>query len=118
MIAIAAASLVIDADTLRHPDGGSNVRLTGAGDVPYDAPETHRPECDEEVRLGALATMVVERLVSAPDVAACLYVYPDKGGGFGRRLGTLYVGGHDLGNVLAALNLARPAMNYDWCAAP
>lgn len=45
------AAMIVDGDTVRLP--GENARLTGVGNVPFDTPETWRPECRSEAKLGA-----------------------------------------------------------------
>ena len=48
------AAMIIDGDTVRLD--GANARLTGEGNVPFDAPETWRPERRSEAELGTQAT--------------------------------------------------------------
>ncbi|SHE80010.1 hypothetical protein SAMN05444339_10298 [Loktanella atrilutea] len=108
IIAITAA-MIIDGDTVRLP--GENARLTRAGDAPFDAPETWRPDCRSEARLGAQATGVVRSMMPGE---LCIIGY--GAGGYGRHLAVLYgEDGRDVGQALLDMGLAQPAMSYDWC---
>ena len=103
------AAMIVDGDTVRT--SGANIRLTGAGNVPYDTPETWKPQCRSEARLGALATGTVRGLMPG---AVC--IIGRGNGGYGRDLGVLYTAdGRDVGDVLLSRGLARRSKNADWC---
>ena len=103
------ADQIVDGDTVRTD--GPNVRLTGEGDVPFDTPETFRPECAREAELGAQATELLRSLMPGR-----LVIIDEGGGGFGRDLGVLYGSdGEDVREALLDAGLAKASMNADWC---
>ncbi|KGB81871.1 hypothetical protein JT55_11075 [Rhodovulum sp. NI22] len=94
------------------PDGsGSTARLVG-----FDTPETYRPECPAERRLGLQATAyLTRRLDSAAQVAVTSGGGRDK---YGRMLLRLYVDGRDIGQDMMAQGLAVPydgGKRINWC---
>ncbi|WOI54977.1 hypothetical protein [Palleronia sp. LCG004] len=103
------ADMIIDGDTVRTE--GPNIRLTGEGDVAFDTPETWRPNCETEAKLGKQATDLVRSLMPGKAV-----ILKRGGGGFGRDLGVLYGSdGQDVRGPLMAAGLAKASQNADWC---
>ena len=103
------AAMIVDGDTVRLE--GPNVRLTGAGDVPFDTPETWRPDCKSEAKLGARATGLLRSLMPGT-----LCIIGEGRGGYGRDLGVLYGrDGQDVRQHLINAGLAKASKNADWC---
>ncbi|WP_306131316.1 thermonuclease family protein [Roseivivax marinus] len=103
------ASMIVDGDTVRL--NGPNARLTGVGDVPFDTPETHQPECGYEAEVGAEATALVQSLMPGR-----LCIIEREGGGYGRDLAILFGSdGEDVREPLMRAGLARASKNADWC---
>lgn len=108
-IVAVTAAMIIDGDTVRLD--GANARLTGEGNVPFDTPETWRPECRSEAKLGAQATGHVRAQMPGQ-----LCIIGRGAGGYGRDLGVLYGSdGRDVREDLMALGLAQASKNADWC---
>ena len=104
------AAMIIDGDTVRLD--GANARLTGEGNVPFDAPETWRPECRSETELGAQATGYVRAQMPGE-----LCIIGRGSGGYGRDLGVLYGSdGSDVRIALMERGLAKASKNADWCS--
>lgn len=102
------ASMIVDGDTVRAQP--INVRLTGEMNAPFDAPETWKPECRSEAKLGAQATGLVRALMPGN-----LCIIGDDGG-YGRDLGILYGSdGVEVSTHLFARGLAKRSKNADWC---
>ena len=97
---------VVDGDTIRIGD-----RLTRL--VGFNAPETWKPNCDAEQRLGEAATRRLRQLVAGGDVrfasvhCACR---PGTEGtpdcNYGRSCGSLTIDGRDVGSTLISEGLA------------
>ena len=103
------AAMIVDGDTARGDAG--NVRLTQATGAPFDAPETWKPQCRSEARLGAQATGYVRAAMPGT-----LCIIGRGNGGYGRDLGVLFDSdGRDVGAALVAAGLARVSRNADWC---
>jgi len=101
---------VIDGDTIRVYHEQPNVRLVG-----FNAPEARRAECDAECELGAKATRRLRELVKAGgldfEYVACACpagTEETPACNYGRRCGTLKVGGRDVGEILIGEGLAVP----------
>ena len=108
IIAITAA-MIIDGDTVRSDE--NNTRLTGEGNAPFDTPETWRPECRSEAKLGAQATGHVRAMMPGQ-----LCIIGRGSGGYGRDLGVLYGSdGRDVREDLLEHGLAKASKNADWC---
>lgn len=98
---------VIDGDTIRLDDG-TRVRLNG-----YNAPESHKPQCDREAILGNRAKERLEEL-SATGVTKVIQIpcacKPGTEGSnkcnYGRYCGVLTVDGRDVGKILISEGLA------------
>ena len=108
----AAQVRVVDGDTI---DAGysENVRLVLDGGGSFDAPETWRPSCDFEARLGAAATQRLRQIVRSARTLH-LDIYPGTCGR-GRRCGALIADGRNVGDTLIAEGLAVRSRNADWC---
>jgi micrococcal nuclease len=117
---------VIDADTVQVYGVDPNVRLVG-----FDAPETWRPDCDAERKLGLKATARLRTLVHAGklDFEYVRCSCPEAKLGthwcnWGRDCGTLKSDGRDVGDILIAEGLAVPFVcretscpkkTHPWC---
>ena len=105
---------VIDGDTV---DAGldNNVRLTLDDGSGFDTPETFRPDCAKEARLGQAASNRLREIVrNANNVDLQV---GSKSCGYGRYCGALRVDGTNVGNTLIREGLAKRSKNYDWCGA-
>lgn len=100
---------VIDGDTMRY--GGSTIRIED-----IDAPETFKPKCAAEMKLGRRAT---HRLLDLVNAGPFEVVY--SGGRdtdvYGRKLRRIERRGRSLGDALVAEGLARPwdGAKRSWC---
>lgn len=99
---------VVDGDTIRVD--GRLTRLVG-----FNAPETWRPACASEMRLGEQATARVRQMwrTSALEFAEVPCACPSGAAGtsdcnYGRACGTLRADGRDVGDILIAEGLAVP----------
>jgi len=103
---------VIDGDTV---DAGlsNNGRLTLAGGAGFDTPETFRPGCALEARLGARATQRLQQLVRGG--GGVDLTLSGRSCGFGRPCGVLTVDGRNVGETLIVEGLAKRSKNFDWC---
>ncbi len=105
---VAHAISVVDGDTVRIH--GRLTRLVG-----FNAPETWKPNCAAEQRLGEAATERLRQLVDGGGVrfasltCACR---PGREGtqacNYGRACGSLRVDGRDVGDILISEGLAVP----------
>lgn len=105
---------VIDGDTV---DAGldNNIRLTLDDGSGFDTPETFRPGCASEARIGQAASNRLREIVrDARDVDLEI---GSKSCGFGRYCGALRVDGINVGDTLIQEGLAKRSKNYDWCQA-
>lgn len=101
---------VVDGDTIRILGANRSVRLVG-----FNAPESRRPQCGLEGKLGNTAKNRLRQLVASSDLefayvrCACR---PGTEGtnrcNFGRDCGTLRAGGRDVGKILISERLAVP----------
>lgn len=116
LTALLCASLyVVDGDTIRCDD--ESIRLLGPG-APYrggyDAPETHRPDCEYERRLGYEAKARLLEMVRQDGVQIVSSGQRDR---YGRILGWVVLpDGSTAGERLIAEGLAQhwPG-NPGWC---
>lgn len=101
--------MIIDGDTARLE--GDNARVTGERNVPIDTPETWRPRCRAEAKLGAMATGHVRSMMLGK---LCII---DRGsGGYGRDLAVLYGSdGRDVREGLMKRGLTTTLKSADWC---
>jgi micrococcal nuclease len=103
---------VIDGDTLKID--GETVRLYGV-----DTPETRRPRCVGEVKIGRQATaLVVDRLAPREGQPPVVKIWRKGKDRFGRTLATVRIDGEDLGETLLEAGLAEPTPSgkrHDWC---
>lgn len=106
-------SQVVDGDTITItcPDRARrNVRLTG-----FDTPETYKPQCAGEKRLGQAATRHLKRLVAQASMVDLRTSGTDR---YERLLGRLSLDGADVANVMIAEGLAVPysgGKRRNWC---
>lgn len=103
-------SCVVDGDTFWH--AGAKIRIAD-----INTPETSRPGCADEARLGARAALRLTQLLNAGPFAL-----EQQGRGtdrYGRQLRTVTRGGASLGAVLVAEGLAETwtGRRRDCCAA-
>ncbi len=107
-------TFVLDGDTyeIRFPDGRTD-RLRVAH---IDTPETGwKAKCPEELALGNRAKARARELVQGREVDIVVAPKREK---WGRLLGTVSVGGVDVGTLLLAERLATPyegRTKPDWC---
>lgn len=103
---------MIDGDTLEID--GDTVRLYGV-----DTPETRRPRCVGEIKLGRQATaLVIDRLAPREGKAPVVRIRRKGEDMFGRTLATVRIDGEDLGEALLAAGLAEltpDGKRHDWC---
>lgn len=120
----AAAISVVDGDTIRID--GKLTRLVG-----FNAPETWKPACPAEQRLGEAATARLRDLVAGGSVSfasvACACPAGTEGTAacnYGRACGSLRVDDRDVGEILISEGLAVrftctgthcPATPRPWC---
>ena len=100
---------VIDGDTIRLDDG-TRVRLNG-----YNAPESHKPQCDREAILGNRAKERLEELSATGRTQVLQVPCACKPGTEGtdrcnyrRSCGILTINGRDAGKILISQGLAVP----------
>ncbi len=101
---------VVDGDSIRLD--GTDWRLMG-----YDTPEVGHAWCEGERRLGVLATQRLESLVRSG--ATLDATDSGKRDRYRRVLGTLTIGGRDVGATLIAEGYARPyggGRRKGWCS--
>lgn len=99
---------VIDGDTIRYR--GANIRLAD-----INTPETGKPGCAREARLGAAATARLTELLNAGPFS--LKPADRDRDSYGRALRIATRGGKSLGVVLTAEGLAEPwrGRRGNWC---
>lgn len=115
-VLLTCASLVaVDGDTIKCD--GVNMRDMGDGRPfvsGYDAPETHKPKCQEELELGRAATALMSQLLPS----ATVYDSGERDR-FGRPLVSVRLpDGRSIGSALIGEGLAvewRPGRAHDWC---
>jgi endonuclease YncB( thermonuclease family) len=103
-----SAFIVIDGDTIRSP-AGVKYRLMG-----FDAPETYRAQCPEELAIGLKAKVRMEELI-ASGTARLMEHRLDK---YGRTLAVLMIDGKDVAETMIEAGLARPyhgERRQGWC---
>ncbi|MXP44214.1 thermonuclease family protein [Allopontixanthobacter sediminis] len=100
---------VVDGDTFWH--AGAKIRIAD-----INTPETSRPGCADEARLGARATLRLTQLLNAGPFA--LEQQGRDTDRYGRQLRIVTRGGASIGAVLVAEGLAEPwtGRRRDWCA--
>lgn len=100
---------VVDGDTIWIE--GVNVRMDG-----YDTPEPQTNICGGE-REKALAARASDRLVELLNTRSWRLELSGATGGFGRAIGTIYIDGRDVGEILVEEGLARwwPDGQEWWC---
>tara|TARA_R100000365_G_C2746842_1_gene76296 strand:+ start:577 stop:1014 length:438 start_codon:yes stop_codon:yes gene_type:complete len=100
---------VVDGDTIWIE--GVNVRMEG-----YDTPEPQTNLCGGE-REKALAEQASDRLVELMNTRSWTLELSGSTGGFGREIGTIYIDGRDVGEILVEERLARwwPDGDEWWC---
>ncbi len=100
---------VVDGDTLWIE--GVNVRMEG-----YDTPEPQTNICGGE-REKALAARASDRLVELLNTRSWQLELSGATGGFGRAIGSIYIEGRDVGDILVEEGLARwwPDGQEWWC---
>ena len=101
---------VVDGDTFWHR--GTKIRISD-----INTPETSRPGCDDEARLGAHATLHLTQLLNAGPFS--LERQGRDVDRYGRQLRTVTRRGQSLGAVLVAEGLAEnwTDRRRDWCTA-
>ena len=106
-------SRVVDGDTITItcPDTARrNVRLTG-----FDTPETYKPQCAGEERLGQAATLHLRHLIAQASMVDLRTSGTDR---YGRLLGRLALDGVDVARAMIAEGLAVPysgGKRRNWC---
>ncbi len=110
---VCMVSRIVDGDTItlncRTSDG--NARLVG-----FDTPETYRPGCSAENRLGQRAKIYLEQQLRQAKVIDPTIRGKDK---YGRVLVQLKLDGVDLADVMVSAGLAvryNGAKRINWCA--
>lgn len=100
---------VTDGDTIRLDDG-TRVRLNG-----FNAPESHKPQCDREAILGNRAKERLEELSATGRTQVIQVQCACKPGtegsdkcNYGRSCGILTVNGRNVGKILISEGLAVP----------
>lgn len=99
---------VVDGDTFWHR--GTKIRIAD-----INTPETSRPGCAYEARLGARATMRLTQLLNAGPFT--LIQQGRDVDRYGRQLRIVTRGGESLGTILVAEGLAETwtGRRRDWC---
>lgn len=86
--------------------------------VGYDAPETTRPRCEEELLLGTKATTRLKSLLESPNLLLLQTGEYDR---YGRSLVHAWVGGSRVSSLMIEANLGvysdGTKRRYDWCGA-
>jgi micrococcal nuclease len=104
-----AAVRVVDGDTIAI--GRERIRLMG-----FDAPETHRPRCARERRLGQRARARLAGLLRGGEIG----LQRRGRDRYGRTLAVLAADGRDVAAIMIAEGLARPyhgERRKGWCGA-
>lgn len=98
---------VVDGDTLWL--NGEKIRLEA-----FDAPEVSEPKCPAEKQLGDKATARLTELLNGADWKLTKSGHKDK---YRRTLGTISIGGKDVGDTLIAEGLAHRWIGHktSWC---
>jgi endonuclease YncB( thermonuclease family) len=102
---------VTDGDTFRL-ESGERIRIAN-----IDAPETHagQAKCRAEIALGLAATKRVRALLLDHQKVTFVRV----GRSYNRTVARVTLDGHDLGQRLVAMGVAKPWPHYkpkpDWC---
>jgi endonuclease YncB( thermonuclease family) len=104
---------VTDGDTIRVNCGEGEIpaRLMG-----YDTPETYKPGCDAEYKLGKQASRYLEKRLAQAD-----FIEPHLNGAakYNRALLRLKLDGVELSRIMIDAGLAVPysgGKRIDWCA--
>ncbi|MDX2265469.1 MAG: thermonuclease family protein [Hyphomicrobiales bacterium] len=108
-LALIAAFVVLDGDTIRAPYGVT-YRLTG-----FDTPETFRAQCEGERILGLAAKVRMEQLVASANVRVEEAGRLDK---YGRTLARLWINGEDAATIMIREGYARAyhgGKRKGWC---
>jgi len=101
---------VTDGDTFRL-ESGERIRIAN-----IDAPETHagQAKCRAEIALGLAATKRARALLDHQRVA-----FVRVGRSYNRTVARITFDGHDLGQTLVTMGVAKPWPHYspkpDWC---
>ena len=101
---------ITDGDTFRL-ESGERIRIAN-----IDAPETHagQAKCRAEIALGLAATKRVRALLGHQKVT-----FVRVGRSYDRTVARVTLDGHDLGQRLVAMGVAKPWPHYkpkpDWC---
>lgn len=101
---------VTDGDTFRL-ESGERIRIAN-----IDAPETHagQAKCRAEIALGLAATKRVRALLDHQNVT-----FVRVGRSYNRTVARVTFDGHDLGQTLVKIGVAKPWPHYkpkpDWC---
>lgn len=86
--------------------------------VGYDAPETTRPRCEEELLLGTKATTRLKSLLESPNLLLLQTGDYDR---YGRSLVHAWVAGARVARLMIEANLGVESdgtkRRYDWCSA-
>jgi len=115
VLLVCVSLIAVDGDTIKCD--GVNMRDMGDG-APfvsgYDAPETHKPKCQEELELGRAATAAMREMLSGASVYDS-----GKRDRYGRPLVSVRLpDGRSVGSVLMEEGFARrwsPNYRADWC---
>ena len=101
---------VVDGDTIWYE--GEKIRLVG-----FDTPETWKPKCPNERRLGEQATRRLQALLNAGAFSLDPNPEGESHDHYGRALFVISRGGTNLGEVLVAEGLAerRGGWGKSWC---
>jgi micrococcal nuclease len=109
-----AITRVVDGDTIKVAcsESQGNVRLVG-----FDTPETFRPRCNAEKRLGEHAKATLETLLRTAHQIDLRRTGIDK---YSRALARVYIDGVDVAKPMIAQGLAVPydgGKRMNWCQA-
>lgn len=110
LVAIGAALIVIDGDTIRSDE--EHIRLEG-----IDAAEIGNAKCEAERRLALLSKHRLQQLLGSGSVDIRRNEHPKKPDRYGRTLAQILVDGEDVGCILIREGYARPwaGRREDWC---